>query len=109
MLATLGLTLGLILIMAAVHSELRSASYGVTLSNGVEVLVGPEMYREIVKRYRSLEEHEPDDWTRWDRAILEVLRFERPNEWKFLARSLGHQVVGEGAGARRRARTVNHR
>lgn len=106
MLATLGLTLGLILIMAAIHSELRSASYGVTLSNGVEVLVGPEMYREIVKRYRSLDE--PDEWMRWDQAILDVLRLERPHEWKFLVRSLGYQVSGEGPGARRRSQTVNH-
>jgi hypothetical protein len=107
MLAALGLTLGLILIMAAIHSELRSASYGITLSNGVEVLVGPDVYREIVKRYRSLDG--PDEWALWDRAVLEILRLERPQEWRFLARSLGQQVTAEVPGVRRQRRTVNHR
>jgi len=104
MFVSLVLALGLILIGAAIHFELRSAYYGVSLSNGIEVLVTPEMYRAIVTRYRSGEESEALE--RWDEAILEVLRPERPNEWKFLVRSLGYHVVGESLGARRQRQTV---
>jgi hypothetical protein len=105
MLMALGLTFALILIVVTIHSELRSASYGIALSNGVQVLVGPEMYREILNRYRTMDE--PDDWTRWDQAVLDVLRPERPLEWKYLVRSLGYQVSTEGLGTRRRRQTAN--
>jgi hypothetical protein len=105
MLVAIGLTFALILIAAAIHSELRSASYGIGISNGMEVLVSPEMFREIVHQYRTLDE--PDDWKRWDQAVLEVLRPERPREWKYLAQALGYQVSGEGLAVHRRRHPVN--
>src|SRR4051794_40575323 len=105
MLVPLGLTVALIVIAAALHSEIRSALYGVVLSNGVEVLVSADMYREIVRQYRILDDR--DDWNRWDQAVLDVLRPTRPQEWKFLVRSLGYQVAAEGLGTRRRRHTVN--
>jgi hypothetical protein len=100
MLVPIALTLALIMVAAAVHSELRSASCGIALSNGVEVLVSPEMYREIVHQYRTMDE--PDDLKRWDQAVLDALRPERPNEWKYLVRTLGYQVATEGHATRRR-------
>jgi hypothetical protein len=104
MFVSLGVIFGLILVAAAIHSEIRSALVGIALSNEVEVMVTPAMYREIVQRYQTLDE--PDDWERWDQAVLDVLRPERPNEWKYLVRSLGYQVSADGFGARRRHHTV---
>jgi hypothetical protein len=104
MLLFLGLTFAIISIAAAIHHELRSAAYGIELSNGIEVLVSPEMYRDIVHQYRTLDE--PEDWKRWDQAVLDVLRPGRPREWKFLAQSLGYQVTGEGVTMHRRRHTA---
>jgi hypothetical protein len=106
MLLAFGLTCALILIAAAVHSELRSASYGIVLSNGVEVLVNPEMYREVLCLYRVMDD--PDEWARWDQAVLDILRPERPLEWKFLVRSLGYQVSAEGFGTHRRLQAAKN-
>jgi hypothetical protein len=103
MLVALGVTLGMILIGAAIHSELRRAWYGLTLSNGVQVLVSPATYRAILARYRALDE--PEAWRRWDDAILDVLRPQRPHEWRYLARSLGYHV-SEGFGPRKPRQTV---
>jgi hypothetical protein len=100
MLVSLGLSLGVILIAAAIHSELRSAYYGIALSNGVEVLVSPAMYREIVRQYRMRDDRDTADG--WDQTVLEVLRSERPQESRLLARSLGHSIVPGRHGARRR-------
>src|SRR3954462_14108007 len=94
MFVTIAVAFGLVLFGVAAYSELRSASYGTVLSNGMEVLVSPEMYRAIVDRYRSLEGL--DTSRRWDQAILDVLRPVRPNECRFLARSLGYHRLGEG-------------
>jgi hypothetical protein len=86
MLTLLGLTLALVLMAAFIHAELRACLYEITLSNGLEVLVNPEMYEEIGRRFQMLDD--PDLLRRWDRAVLNVLRAERPNEWRFLVRSL---------------------
>jgi hypothetical protein len=104
MLVALGIALGCIVIAAAVHSEIRAAQCGVVLSNGVEVLVSPQMYRAIEDRYAA--RGEADAWQCWDEAVLEVLRPVRPNEWKFLVRSLGYHVAPEGFAARRQRQTV---
>jgi hypothetical protein len=105
MLVILGSTLSLILIGAAVYYEIRTAVCGIALSNGVEVLVSPEMYREILHRYQMGDLD--DEREQWDQAILDVLRPVRPREWKYLARTLGYQVSGEMHGARRRRVTVH--
>src|SRR5258707_8390419 len=102
MLLFLGLTVAIIAIAAAIHYELRSAAYGIELSNGVEVLVSPEMYRDIVHQYRTLDE--PDGWKRWDQAVLDALRPGRPQEWEFLPQSLGYPVTGEGVTTMHRRR-----
>jgi hypothetical protein len=99
MLGALGLTLAFILIVTFVHAEFRSEWCGITLSNGMDVLVSHQMYREIVQQYRMLDE--PDVWRRWDQAVLLVIRPERPLEWKLLVRSLRHP--NEGSGRRREA------
>jgi hypothetical protein len=100
MLMLFGLILGSIAVVAAIIYEVRSALFGVALSNGVEVLVSREMYWSIVRRYQA--DHEPDDRVRWDHAVLDILRPVRPNEWRFLVRSLGYQVATvQGAGMRR--------
>jgi hypothetical protein len=104
MLLILGLTLGSLVLVAAVHHEFRTACYGVSLSNGAEVLVKSAMYEEIVHRYRTLDEL--DDWARWDQAVLDTLRTERPNEWKLLMRSLGYQLTGELHSTKRQRQAV---
>ena len=55
MFLVLGSTLSVILVVAAIRHEIRSAAHGITLSNGVEVLVSPEMYGEILRRDRVIE------------------------------------------------------
>ena len=102
MLALFGLTLGSIVVAAAIVYEVRSALFGLALSNGVEVLVSQEMYWSIVRRYQA--DSEPDDRVRWDHAVLDILRPERPNEWRFLVRSLGYQVSSGGGVRTRRQR-----
>jgi hypothetical protein len=97
--------IGFTVTVAATHRALRSAYYGITLSNGVEVLVSPQTYRAIVSQYGNNDE--PDAWQRWDHAVLDVLRPDRPNEWKYLVRSLGYRVAPEGFGARRQRLTVH--
>ncbi len=87
MLTLLGVALVAILFGALLRHELRTAYHGITLSNGVDVLVGPEMYREILLRYGTLDE--PDDARRWDRAVLDVMHPVRPRECRFLAATLG--------------------
>jgi len=87
MLALLGLTLALLLTAALTHAEFRASLYEITLSNGMDVLVSPEMYEEVVQQFEMSED--PDLLKRWDQATLTVVRAERPNEWRFLARSLG--------------------
>jgi hypothetical protein len=101
MLLAIGLTLAVIVVVLAVRYELRSALYEVPLSNGVPVLVNQETYGSIVRRFQT--ETEPDDLIRWDDAVLDTLRPQRPQEWKFLVRSLGYRVAPT-SGARLRAR-----
>jgi hypothetical protein len=84
-----------------VHAELRASLYEITLSNGMEVLVSPEMYEEIVHQFGMFDD--PDLLKRWDQATLTVVRAERPNEGRFLARSLGR----DPAASRRRREPVN--
>ncbi len=104
MLALFGLTLGSIVVAAAIVHEIRSALFGLALSNGVEVLVSREMYWSIVRRYQA--DSEPDDRVRWDHAVLDILRPKRPQEWRFLVRSLGYQIASaEGVGTRRQRQT----
>jgi hypothetical protein len=86
MLTLLGVVLTSILLWAALRHELRIAYHGITLSNEVDVLVSPEMYREVLSRYGTLDE--PDDARRWDRAVLDVMRPVRPLEWRFLVETL---------------------
>jgi hypothetical protein len=105
MLMSLAVAFGLVMVGVVAYSELRSANCGTALSNGMEVLVSPEMYRAIVDRYRSLEGL--DASRRWDQAILDVLRPVRPNEYRFLARSLGFHRPGEGLVTRRARQTVH--
>lgn len=105
MLVLLGSTLSLILIGAALCFEIRSAVCGIALSNGVEVLVSPEMYREILYRYQTSDLD--DDLERWDQAILDVLRPVRPREWRYLVRTLGYHISEEKHGSRRRRLTVH--
>jgi len=93
------------MVIAAIQSALRSACCGITLSNGVEVMVSPETYRAIMDRYRT--QDEPDASIRWDHAVLDILRPDRPNEWRFLVRSLGYHISGEAIGTRRRRQIVN--
>jgi hypothetical protein len=88
--------LALVAVVAYAHAEICAAWYGLTLSNGVDVLVSPEMYGEIVERHRTL--FGRDDGRRWDRAILMVLRAYRPNETRFLSRSLGLRGASDGTG-----------
>jgi hypothetical protein len=83
MLALFGLALALVLVVAFIHAEIRSAWYEITLSSGIDVLVDPEMYEEIVRRYQMSDE--PDSWKRWDEAVLSDLRMERPTEWEYIA------------------------
>jgi hypothetical protein len=103
MVLAIGLGLGLVVVALFVRHELRSALYGIDLSNGVEVLVNRETYESIVSRFQA--ETEPDDLARWDHAVLDTLRPERPREWKFLVRSLGYRVSGTGAAGRRARQT----
>ena len=100
MLMLFALILGSIVVVAAIVYEIRSALFGLALSNGVEVLVSREMYWSIVRRYQM--DDEPDHGVRWDHAVLDVIRPVRPHEWKYLVRSLGYQIAsGEGVGTRR--------
>jgi hypothetical protein len=101
MLALLGLTLALLLTAALIHADIHASLYEVTLSNGKEVLVGLEMYEEIMQHFAML--NDPDVLRRWDQAILSVVRAERPNEWRFLVRSLGWDT----SVSRRRRESVN--
>jgi hypothetical protein len=101
MLLALGVALGLIGITLAVRHELRSALYGVSLSNGVEVLVNRETYGSIVRRFETETETEPDDLVRWDHAVLDTLRPERPREWQILVRSLNYRVAPACVATRR--------
>ncbi len=101
MLALLGLTLAVLLTAAIIHAELRASLYEITLSNGMNVLVGPEMYEEIVEQFEMF--NDPDLLRGWDQAALTVVRVERPNEWRFLARSLGRDL----SASRRRREPVN--
>ena len=63
-------------------------------------------YQLIEKRYQAL--GALDEENRWDQAVLDVLRVDRPREWGFLVRSLGFHVAQEGFGSRRRRQTVMH-
>jgi hypothetical protein len=86
MLALLGLTIAILFMAAIIHAELRASLYEITLSNGMDVLVSREMYEEIVRRFEMFDD--PDLLQRWDQAVVNVLRAERPNEWRFVVRSL---------------------
>jgi hypothetical protein len=101
MLPLLGLTVALLLTAALIHAELHASLYEITLSNGMEVLVSPEMHGEIVQQFAMFDD--PDLVRRWDQAALTVLRVERPNEWRFLVRSLGRDT----SASRRRRESVN--
>jgi hypothetical protein len=98
MLTLLGVALTSTLLWAALRHDLRIAYHGITLSNGVDVLVSPEMYREVLSRYGTLDE--PDAARRWDRAVLDVLRPVRPLEWRFWVETLeaAGSEVAAGAG-----------
>ncbi len=105
MLVILGLALGSLLLVAAIHNELRNAAIEVTLSNGVSLLVNPDQHRSILWHYQM--HKEADDVKGWDEAVLEFLRSERPQEWKYLVRSLGYHVANEGF-ATHRTRPLKH-
>jgi hypothetical protein len=103
MLFAVGLAVGLMVVALAVRYELRSALYETSLSNGVEVLVNQETYGSIVRRFQTLTE--PDDLVRWDDAVLDTLRPERPREWRFLVQSLPYRVAPTRVVRRRVRRT----
>src|SRR4051794_6246971 len=104
MLWLLMLALVAVSIAAFVRSEIRSACCGIALSNGLEVLVDREAHEEILRR---LEATDPTAvWKRWDHVILNTIRDEHPEEWRFLARSLlretrSHERTRDSARARR--------
>jgi hypothetical protein len=104
MLLAIGLALGLIVVFCAIRYEVRSALYGISLSNGVEVLVNEETYGSIVRRFQT--ETETDDVARWDHAVLDTLRPVRPQEWNFLVRSLRYRVAPAGFAGRRSRRRL---
>jgi hypothetical protein len=98
----LAISFGLVCLVALAaliaYREARAAYHGLTLSNGVEVLVSPETYRAIVAAYLAVCAADqsagadmasvPDDAMRWDEAVLKVMRQQRPREWRFLIESL---------------------
>lgn len=86
MLEFLGVSLALSLLAALLYAELRSSCYGLTLSNGREVLVRQPEYNRILLRCRAL--GNPNDPFLWDHAILDILSHNRPRECAFLAQSL---------------------
>ena len=94
MLAFLGLALALILIFWFTYAALGAAWYEIMLSSGIDVLVSPEMYEEIVRRFQR--SNEPDAWKRWDEAVLSVLRLERPAEWEYLTHIHEREFVPAG-------------
>src|SRR4051812_24738122 len=49
-----GLALAAVLVAAAVRREVRAAYHGLTLSNGMDVLVSPETYGKILDRFEAL-------------------------------------------------------
>jgi hypothetical protein len=97
MLTLLGVALSSILFWAVLRHELRTAYHGITLSNGIEVLLSPEMYREVLTLYGRLDE--PDNARRWDLAVLDVMRPSRPREWRFLVGTLEVDLSQAAAGA----------
>jgi len=101
----LSLAVASILIVTFVRHTIRTAWYGVTLSNNVDVLVSPSMYEEIIERFRTSDVPDPEE--RWDRAILSVIRAERPHEWRFLARTLGREKSAKWRQQRRQAVAVS--
>jgi hypothetical protein len=104
MLMLFALTLASIVVVAAVVYEIRSALFGLELSNGVEVLVSREMYWSVVRRYQM--DDEPDHKLRWDHAVLDAIRPVRPQEWRYLVRSLGYQIASaDSVGTRRHRQT----
>jgi hypothetical protein len=103
MLLAIGLTVAVIVVVLAVRYELRSAFYEIPLSNGVPILVNQATYGSIVRRFQT--ETEPDDLIRWDHAVLDTLRPERPREWRFLVRSLGDRVAPTRVAGRRARRS----
>ena len=82
----LGVSLSLCLLSALLFAELRTSHFGLTLSNGSEILVRKPEYNRILQRYRALTNS--DDPILWDHAILDALRSHRPRECAFLAQSL---------------------
>src|SRR4051812_18913618 len=97
MVASIGVMLALILLGSWLCREIGSASVEVTLSNGVDVLVSPEMYRAILHQYGTLDG--PDHRSRWDQAVLMVMRPVRPRESRFLLGTLGDDRTDVAAGA----------
>jgi hypothetical protein len=93
MLALFGLGLALVVVVVLICAEVRSAWCEIALSNGVDVLVDPEMYEDILSRFQMAEE--PHPWKRWDQAVLSVLRARRPRECEYLARTLAQETSRE--------------
>jgi hypothetical protein len=87
----LGLAVAGALVLAVRH-EIRAACVGLTLSNGTEVLVSPTEYERVVAVYRTSCAAAADDGADvgrlWDEVVLGVLRPTRPNECRYLARTL---------------------
>ncbi len=96
--AILGLTLLAVLSATFVLAEVRSADYGLTLSNGVEVMVGPSECRRVFEEYQSLAAL--DGPSRWDQAVLNVLKPPRPREWLYLAHTLTAGRLSEASVSR---------
>jgi len=90
MLSLLVLALAVLVIAAFVHSEIRSACSGFTLSNGMEVIVGRDEYGAIIRRFNSADA--PATWKRWDHIILTTIRAEHPEEWRYLMRALRQET-----------------
>ena len=105
MLMLFALILVSIVVVAAIVYEIRSALFGLALSNGIEVLVSREMYWSIVRRYQM--DDEPDHRVRWDHAVLDIIRPVRPHDGDSsfalsVTRSPPQRVWGRGGSARRR-------
>ena len=105
MVALLGLTVVSFLVSALVDFQFRSAYHGLLLSNGVEVLVSAEVSGRIERDYTASAERNEEK--RWDDAILNALRHDRPREWTYLIQSLAFSKAALTLGPRRTRQTLN--
>ena len=105
MVALLGLLGVMFVISSLADHYVRSACHGLVLSNGVEVLVNGTVHAQIERDYAASSEF--DEEKRWDDAVLNALRHERPREWRYLIQSLNVSQSSTPLGTRRSRQTLN--